>query len=91
MANDSRKVGEIRKAAKETTDIRLKSLELSKQEYASLQNITQAETKRYDAMVNAQTEKIKLDALQNEYAKDYVNLTTQQKKAMDDTPGKKEF
>ena len=80
-----RKVSEIRKAAKDTTDARLQSLELSKQEFSSLQNITEVERKRYDVMIDAQKEKIRLDSLQNEYAKDYNKLTTQQKKAMDDT------
>ena len=83
MANERRKVGDIRKAAQEHLDARLKSLELSKQEFESLQNITQVERQRYETIIDSQKERLQLEALRNEYAKDYNQLTTQQKKAIE--------
>ena len=80
-----RKVGEIRKAAEESVDARIKSLELTKEEYQTMQNITDVERQRYIAMIEAQKEKIKLQAYENELKKDYNDLTTQQKNAMQKT------
>jgi hypothetical protein len=85
MAKERRTVKEIRDAAKEHIDARIKSIELAQQEFQTMQNITDVERQRYNSMLETQKERIQLEAYQNELAKDYNKLTTQQKKAMDDT------